>query len=165
MAICTQDIAAIQSPGHGVHPAARHIWRRVSGEDRQYLVLLGVSSFLNQYCDRRRYENALMCLCLCAAGVQGSRRPGHVLNILHILYICHVLHIMHIMHLTLFDCCTAWLAACQSTIVYEQLGPQLGNKAMMETNKWTRKLCCICKICKLICTKYTTNMQINMQNI
>ncbi len=27
------------------------------------------------------------------------------------------------------------------------------------------KTCCICKICKIICTKYATNMQINMLNM
>jgi hypothetical protein len=52
---------------------------------------------------------------------KGCRRPGHILHILHILYISHILHILHIMHLTLFDCCTAWLAACQTMPVHHSI--------------------------------------------
>ncbi len=32
-------------------------------------------------------------------------------------------------------------------------------------NKRKCTTCCICKICKIICTKYATNMQINMLNV
>jgi hypothetical protein len=43
------------------------------------------------------------------------RRPGHIL---HILYICYICYKFGIRVLVLFQCCTAWLNACQSTIVY-----------------------------------------------
>jgi hypothetical protein len=48
---------------------------------------------------------------------KGHRRSGHILHILYICYICYKLGIrVHI----LFQCCTALLIACQSTLVYER---------------------------------------------
>jgi hypothetical protein len=42
---------------------------------------------------------------------KGCWRPGYIV---HIMYIVHTLHILFMI---LFDCCAAWLDACQSTIV------------------------------------------------
>ncbi len=72
MAICTQEIAAIQSRGLCVHLAARHLWRSVSAEDQQYMVLQVASSFLNRYDDQCGNENTLLCLCFCAGGIPRS---------------------------------------------------------------------------------------------
>ncbi len=47
---------------------------------------------------------------------KGHRRSGHIL---HILYICYICYKLGIRVLILFQCCTAWLNACQTTIVYE----------------------------------------------
>ena len=63
------------------------------------------------------HANTQMCLCFCAGGVQGHRRSGHIL---HILYICYICYKLGIRVLILFQCCTAWLNACQSAIVYER---------------------------------------------
>jgi hypothetical protein len=46
---------------------------------------------------------------------KGHRRSGLILRI---LYICCVSYKLGIRVLILFQCCTAWLNACQSTIVY-----------------------------------------------
>ena len=48
---------------------------------------------------------------------KGHRRSGHILYILCICYICFKLGIRV---RTLFQCCTAWLNACQSTSIPAQ---------------------------------------------
>ncbi len=48
---------------------------------------------------------------------KGHMRPGHIL---HILYICYICYKLGIRVLILLQYCTAWLNACQSTIVYER---------------------------------------------
>ncbi len=53
---------------------------------------------------------------------KSHRRPGlhilHILHIIHIYHILHILYILYIMHIMIW-LFTGWVAACQSTIVYE----------------------------------------------
>ena len=53
MAICNEQIAANQSPRHGVYSPAWNIRRRFPAEDGKHLVLQDFAPVQNQYNDGR----------------------------------------------------------------------------------------------------------------
>ena len=70
MAICNEEIAANQSPGHGVYSPAWNLRRRFPTEDGKHLVLQDFAPVQNQYNDGHWDAAALVCLYFCAGGVQ-----------------------------------------------------------------------------------------------
>ena len=108
LAVCAEETAADQSPGHGVYPPARisdgafqlrmdNIW---------FCKLLLLFRIHTRTDTGLQFHNCAYVSVL--EEYNNHRKPGHIMHILHILHI-----------LICFSTLT-WLAQCQSTTVYER---------------------------------------------
>ena len=80
------------------------------------MVLQITYPFLNRYEDRRWDKDTRMCLCFSSGGVQQSQKTRSYYT--YSVYSTYYTYFAYSGSLS--DCCTAWLDACQSTIVYER---------------------------------------------
>jgi hypothetical protein len=111
----TEEIAADQPPGLGVHPPARTP-KALFSSDNIWFCKLPLLFTIETKTDAGMKKHTCAFVSVLEE-YKGHRRPGlYILHILHIIHIYHILHILHIMIL-LF---TGWVDACQSTIVYER---------------------------------------------
>ncbi len=74
VALCAEEIAADQLPGHGLYPPAWDIWWRFSAQDRNHMVLQTSAPVQNPYKDRHWHAVPRVCLCFSAGRVQGPTK-------------------------------------------------------------------------------------------